>query len=107
MLTRMIQETCTRIGELETFWSAEIRNRHARRDSMKEIDDLLNQFEMLNLADEVEIPGDLRRRVATLVAAEHHPLAALAPETVAIPEWMDALYDLQDRLMVRYEDDID
>ena len=103
----MIQETCTRIEELEVFWSAQIRSRHARRNSMKEIDDLLNQFEMLNLADEVEIPAELRLRATRLVTAEGHVLGASKPEAIAIPEWMEALYDLQDRLMIRYEDDVD
>lgn len=103
----MIQETCTRIEELEVFWSAEIRSRHARRNSMKEIDDLLDQFELLNLADEVEIPGELRNRAARLVTSEGHILGASKLETIAIPEWMEALYDLQDRLMIRYEDDVD
>ena len=74
---------------------------------MKEIDELLDQFEMLNLADEVDIPADLRDRVAGLVTAERHPLAASKADSVAIPEWMEALYDLQDRLMIRYEDDVD
>ena len=103
----MIQETCTRIDQLEVLWSAEIRSRYARRNSMKEIDDLLDQFEMLNLADEVEIPAELRERVALLVSAEGHPLAGSRAEAIAIPEWMEALYDLQDRLMIRYEDDVD
>ncbi len=103
----MIQETCTRIDELEDFWTAEIRSRYARRNRIREIDDLLNQFEMLNLADEQTIPAELRDRVALLVRSEHHPLSARQSASVSIPDWMEALYDIQDGLMIRFPDDID
>lgn len=103
----MIQETCTRIEQLEDFWTSEIRARHARRNKIREIDDLLNQFEMLNLADEHTIPADLRVRVATFIRAEDHPLSERAAGTVPIQDWMEALYDVQDGLMIRFPDDID
>jgi hypothetical protein len=103
----MIQETCTRIEELEDYWTSEIRARHARRNKIRDIDDMLNQFEMLNLADEQVIPADLRRRVATFIHAEDHPLRERNPADVAIPDWMEALYDVQDGLMIRFPDDID
>ncbi len=103
----MIQETCTRIEELEDYWTSEIRARHARRNKIRDIDDMLNQFEMLNLADEQAIPADLRQRVATFIRAEGHPLCEHSPAGVPIPDWMEALYDVQDGLMIRFPDDID
>ena len=103
----MIRETCTRIEELEDYWTSEIRARHARRNRIRDIDDMLNQFEMLNLADEQVIPADLRLRVASLVRAEAHPLGERDPLDVSIPDWMEALYDVQDGLMIRFPDDID
>jgi hypothetical protein len=103
----MIQETCTRIEELEDYWSSEIRARHARRNKIRDIDDMLNQFEMLNLADEQVIPTDLRQRVAAFIRAEGHPLSERQTEAVVIPDWMEALYDVQDGLMIRFPDDID
>ena len=103
----MIQETCTRIDELQDYWSAEIRVRHARRNKIREIDEMLNQFEMLNLADEQVIPGDLRARVESFIRNEHHPLAQGSTASVSIQDWMETLYDLQDGLMVRFPDDID
>lgn len=103
----MIQETCTRIEQLEDFWTSEIRARHARRNKIREIDDLLNQFEMLNLADERAIPAELRFRVAAFIRAEEHPLSQRIPATVSIQDWMEALYDVQDGLMIRFPDDID
>ncbi|MBJ7610147.1 MAG: hypothetical protein JF887_12055 [Candidatus Dormibacteraeota bacterium] len=103
----MIQETCTRIEQLEDYWTSEIRVRHARRNKIREIDELLNQFEMLNLADEQTIPAELCFRVAGFLRVEGHPLAQRSPDTVAIPDWMEALYDVQDGLMIRFPDDID
>jgi hypothetical protein len=103
----MIQETCTRIEELEDYWTSQIRARHARRNKIRAIDEMLNQFEMLNLADEQSIPMELRHRVASFVRAEEHPLAARNPDVVTIPDWMEALYDVQDGLMIRFPDDID
>jgi hypothetical protein len=103
----MIQETCTRIEELEDYWTSEIRARHARRNKIRAIDEMLNQFEMLNLADEQVIPAELRQRVAAFVRAEDHPVCHRNPATVAIPDWMEALYDIQDGLMIRFPDDID
>ena len=103
----MIQQTCARIEELEGYWTTELRARHARRNKIHEIDDMLNQFEMLNLADEHSIPPDLRQRVAAFVRAEGHPVGERAATTVPIPDWMEALYDVQDGLMIRFPDDID
>ncbi len=103
----MIQETCTRIEELEGFWTAQIAARNARRNKIREIDDLLNQFEMLNLADEQAVPPDLRERVGRLVRGEDHPLAHRDAAGVTIPDWMEALYDIQDGLMIRFPDDIE
>ena len=105
--SEMIQETCTRIEQLEDFWTSEIRARHARRNKIREIDDLLNQFEMLNLADERTIPAELRFRVAAFIRGEEHPLAQRSPVSVSIQDWMEALYDVQDGLMIRFPDDID
>ena len=95
----MIQETCVEIGELEQHWLKEKRARTARRQKIHFIDELIEEFEKLNLADEAEIPVELRGRAAALISAEAHPLATRAPDQVAIAEWMDALYDVQDTLM--------
>ena len=103
----MIQETCTRIEELQGYWTTEIRARHARRNKIHDIDDMLNQFEMLNLADEPTIPAELRFRVAAFIRAEEHPLAQRPASSVPIQDWMEALYDVQDGLMIRFPDDID
>ena len=103
----MIQETCVEIDELAVRHERERLMRHARRNKIHAIDDLINEFELLNLAEEPEIPVELRGRVARLVAGEAHPVATRPPEEVRIVEWMDALYDVQDTLMLTVEDDLD
>jgi hypothetical protein len=104
---KMIRETCTRIEELEDYWTSEIRARHARRKRIRDIDDMLNQFEMLNLADEQLIPAELCQRVSAFIRTADHPLCERNPAAVSIPDWMEALYDVQDGLMIRFPDDID
>ena len=102
----MIQETCLEIEVLSERHERERLERYARRTKIQEIDELLNEFEMLNLAEEVQVPRLLRLRAARLVAGEGHPLSA-QPPGVRILEWMDALYDIQDSLMLTVEDDIE
>ena len=83
------------------------RAKYARRNKMHYIDKLLNELEMLNLADEYEIPVELAGRVKHLVAHEAHPVALRPSEEVTITDWMEALYDVQDTLMIPFEDEFD
>ncbi len=103
----MIEETCVVIGELEELYEAERVARYARRNKIRYIDELLNEFEMLNLAEEGEIPLDLQARVVSFLAAENHTAVDRGIDDVAIADWMEALYDIQDTLMIPFEDDID
>jgi len=103
----MLEETCVEIGELTERHEAERVQRYARRNRIRYIDELLNEFEMLNLAEEGDVPSDLRGRVGQLVAEEEHPLRLRPAEEIGITEWMDALYDVQDSLMLTVEDDIE
>ena len=101
----VIQETCLEIGELEGRWVRLREAQLARRKRLHIIDDLIEEFEKLNLADEREVPVELSGRVLALMRSEPHPVAMRQGEKVAIAEWMDALYDLQDALMFGTEED--
>jgi hypothetical protein len=103
----IIEGTCLEIDELEGRWNVERTARDARRRKIHEIDELIEEFERLNLADEVEIPVELTGRAGRLVVAEAHPVAQRLPEALSVSEWMDALYDVQDTLMIPMEDDLD
>lgn len=100
----MIQETSVEIEELEQRWVRTRRERNARRQRLRFIDDLINEFEKLNLAEEREVPVELRGRVMALIGSHAHPLTRRRDEQVPISEWMDALYDVQDGLMFGTED---
>ena len=101
---RVIQETCLEIGDLQEHWLAEKRARTARREKIHRIDELIEEFEKLNLADEADVPVELKGRATALIVAEAHPLATRLSGCVAIAEWMDALYDVQDTLMFSGDD---
>ena len=100
----MIQETSVEIEELEQRWVRLRRARDARRQRLRAIDELINEFEKLNLADEHQVPVELRGRVLSVISHETHPLSRRPTEEVPISEWMDALYDVQDGLMFGTED---
>jgi hypothetical protein len=94
------------IGELEARWTSLREARNARRQKIRYIDELIDQFEKLHLADEVEVPYELVGRAVALVSGDVH-LVGRAPQELMISEWMDALYDVQDSLMFAAEDDPD
>lgn len=100
----MIQETCLEIGELEQRWVKLREAQSARRKRIRYIDDLIEEFEKLNLADERDVPTELRGRVMAVISAETHPLSVRLGDNLAIGEYMDALYDVQDTLMFGAEE---
>lgn len=102
----MIQETCVEIGELEARWTSLREARNARRQKIRYIDELIDAFEKLNLADEIEVPYELVGRAVALVS-EDRLIAGRVPDELMISEWMDALYEVQDSLMFTAEDDSD
>jgi hypothetical protein len=102
----MIQETCVEIGELEARWTSLREARNARRQKIRYIDELIDAFEKLNLADEVEVPYELVGRAVALVRSDVL-LPGRSPSELLISEWMDALYEVQDSLMFTAEDDSD
>jgi hypothetical protein len=97
---RMIEQTSVQISALRERWHAERELRYARRNRIRHIDRLLDELEMLNIAEETQLPTELAVRVQRLAAEMEHPLANRALEDLAIAESMDALYDLQDGLML-------
>jgi hypothetical protein len=102
----MIQETCVEIGELEARWTSLREARNARRQKIRYIDELIDAFEKLNLADEVDVPYELVGRAVALVRSDVL-LPGRSPSELLISEWMDALYEVQDSLMFTAEDDSD
>src|SRR5438105_15446360 len=100
---RMIEQTSVQISALRERWHAERELRYARRNRIRHIDRLLDELELLNIAEETQLPADLALRVQRLAAEMEHSLGDRAPEDLTIAEAMDALYDLQDGLMLTLE----
>ena len=100
----MIDRTVLQIERLNEHHEREREHRYARRNRIRYIDELLNEFELLNLADEPDVPKELTGKVYQLVAEEEHPIVRRAIRDVPIADWMDALYDLQDPLMLGSDD---
>jgi hypothetical protein len=103
----MIRETCVQIDELAEQHERERQQRYARRNKIHLIDEILNEFEMLNLAEEPVIPGELQAKVRRLVLEQQHPVAERPAADLRILDWMDALYDVQDTLMLNDGDEPD
>ena len=78
------------------------RAKYARRNKMHYIDKLLNELEMLNLAEQVEIPGALVVAVDQLLE-DSEVETELRPNTVVTA--MDLLYEIQDSLMYNQIED--
>lgn len=76
--------------------------KYARRNKMRYIDRLLNELEMLNLADRTELPSALGDAVDTLLS-ESELEVEVRPESVTTA--MDLLYEIQDSLMYNQIED--
>jgi hypothetical protein len=101
----MIRDTSVEIGELYQRWQVELENRYARRNKVRYIDQLLNELELLNLADVPAMPEDVRRQVRELIQGSEHSLCAKPAKDLTIQECMEALYDIQDTLLLGGEED--
>jgi hypothetical protein len=99
----MIEETSVEISALRERWQLEREQRYARRNRIRYIDELLNELEMLNIAEETQMPPDLAVRVQRLADEMSHSLGQRAAEDLSITASMEALYDLQDGLMLTLE----
>jgi hypothetical protein len=101
----MIRETSVEIGDLYKRWQVELESRYARRNKVRYIDHLLNELELLNLADAPAMPEDLRREVKEFLAGFEHGLASKPVKELTIQQSMEALYDIQDTLLLGGEED--
>jgi hypothetical protein len=99
----MIEQTSVQISAQRERWQMEREQRYARRNRIRHIDRLLDELEMLNIAEESNLPEDLGLRVRDLALEMEHALGNRAREEITIAEAMDVLYDLQDRLMLTLE----
>lgn len=101
----MIRETSVEITDLYKRWQVELESRYARRNKVRYIDHLLNELELLNLADAPAMPEGLRHEVKEFLNEFEHSVCAKPVKQLTIQEVMEALYDIQDTLLLGGEED--
>jgi hypothetical protein len=99
----MIEEACVAIENVEARDRRVREAKYARRNRMRYIDHLLNELEMLNLAERSELPSPLAAAVVRVTSEGEPPADAPRPGTVL--EAMDLLYEVQDGLMFTSPDE--
>ena len=95
----MIEEACAMIERVEARERRSREAKYGRRNKIRYIDRLLNELEMLNLADEARVPERLAMELGRLLAESEVVQFAKQPRVGSVNEAMDVLYELQDSLM--------
>ena len=96
----MIRETSLEIDATHRRWRVEFESRYARKNKLRYIDQLLNELENLNLAEAGAMPRDLRGRVHRVLSDHGHRVVRGASPRLTIADSMEALYEVQDTLML-------
>jgi hypothetical protein len=99
----MIEEACVAIENVEARDRRLREAKYARRNRMRYIDVLLNELEMLNLAERRELPNRIATAVDRLLVDGEGAGVGARPGTVV--EAMDLLYEIQDGLMFTSPED--
>jgi hypothetical protein len=99
----MIEEACVAIENVEARDRRLREAKYARRNRRRYIDVLLNELEMLNLAERRELPNRLAIALDRLLVDCEAAARVARPATVV--EAMDLLYEIQDGLMFTSPED--
>ena len=101
----MLEDACVEIEVLTEKDRQERAQKYARRNRMRYIDQLLNELEMLNLADQAKMPDRLSVAVGELIEETRVAEIRGARAVATVPDAMDVLYDIQDSLMFNQIED--
>src|SRR5215831_11305043 len=101
----MIQEACAMIERVEARERRSREAKYGRRNKIRYIDRLLNELEMLNLAEETRVPERLAIELDRLLAESAVVELVQQPRPDSVTEAMDVLYEIQDSLMLTEGDD--
>lgn len=101
----MIQEACAMIERVEARERRSREAKYGRRNKIRYIDRLLNELEMLNLAEETRVPERLVMELDRLIAESEVVEVAHEPRLETVTGAMDLLYELQDSLMFNESDE--
>ena len=95
----MIEEACVAIEDIEERERRAREIKYGRRNRIRYIDRLLNELEMLNLADETQVPERLATELGRLMADSAVVALVQQARPESVTEAMDVLYEIQDSLM--------
>jgi hypothetical protein len=95
----MIEEACAMIERVEARERRSREAKYGRRNKIRYIDRLLNELEMLNLAEETRVPERLAMELGRMLAESEVVQFANQSRPGSVNEAMDVLYELQDSLM--------
>jgi len=95
----MLEDACVEIEELTEKDRNDREAKYARRNRMRYIDQLLNELEMLNLADQVKTPKPLFEAVDGLILETKTVQIRGQRNLASVTDAMEVLYDIQDSLM--------
>lgn len=101
----MIREACVAIENVEERERRAREIKYGRRKRIRYIDKLLNELEMLNLADQTRVPERLAMELDRLIADSAVVDLVQQPRPESVNEAMDVLYEIQDSLMLNDDDD--
>jgi hypothetical protein len=101
----MLEDACVEIDVLTEKDRHERAVKYARRNRMRYIDQLLNELEMLNLAEQPKMPDRLSVAVDQLIVETQAAEIRGARSVATVPDAMDVLYDIQDSLMFNQIED--
>jgi hypothetical protein len=101
----MIEEACVAIEDIEERERRAREIKYGRRNRIRYIDRLLNELEMLNLADETQVPERLATELGRLIADSAVVALVQQARPESVTEAMDVLYEIQDSLMFNEQAD--
>ena len=102
----MIREACVAIENVEERERRAREIKYGRRKRIRYIDKLLNELEMLNLADQTRVPERLAMELDRLMADSAVVELVQQPRPDSVNEAMDVLYEIQDSVMLNDDDDM-
>ena len=100
----MIQDANSAIENVRERDRRISESKYWRRNTMRYIDQLLNELEMLNLADRVDVPRPIASAVSRLID-ECEVIALAEQPRTTVTETMDVLFEIQDSLMFNQIED--
>src|SRR2546429_329131 len=101
----MIQEASAAIERVEERERRSSEAKYGRRNKIRYIDRLLNELEMLNLADHRDLPERLGIELDRLMVESTAVRINRPPRPESVTEAMDVLYEIQDGLMFNEDEE--